>query len=258
VAERLAAGKVGCNKIFSDVKHERKAVVLTHYNLYLLRSFTLQHVFSPYFLISNGIDLRKHTPVKNAFHLLLVSLTGRTMLWLGLNGIAYKTKLHVFLIWQALMVVLTLPMELGTCEWALSTHPRLAEKLFGTLHAWGGLLAGAGMPPVDNSEHVSALAGIKHDCYHVQTYLAIMFGYVMPAVVIWLYETSVWKEFLVSEPTDLTWPGGPTSREIGQALAMLQEKETRKQQEIPTHKLQRVSLVVLGTTLSVSSAYCLN
>ena len=153
-------------------------------------------------------------------------------------------KFKNFVIIQPILVLLAVPLEMESCDWAAKAHPTPTAAAFLPLQRWGMILGMAAMPIniVNNATGSFSLAAAAaaaaaaagadesaalHACHRVYGFLFTFLAGVMTCYILWWLEKKSWKRFL--SPTtpieNIAWPGCPPVGELRSALEEVRYEE---------------------------------
>lgn len=160
-----------------------------------------------------------------------------------MNSLMYRMKFNVFCTAQPLILLASIPLEWGHCS-TIADVPA-AATVFPALAAVGDAVVGSLFPVSSMMDWANTTANstVYQDCVRFHTWYVFFLGFVVPAFIIWKLERQVRIQFLLSEPRDLIWPGGPTEREMAEALTYGQLQQIRFNESHSSDK--RMSGVVL-------------
>lgn len=137
--------------------------------------------------------------------------------------LTYRMQTYKFAIYQSFLLLAAAPNEGLACPRAYEADPVLFRNAFlGAQRVLGRILS-----PTSQLNSSSADDPLIA-CFKVHTWLVVVIALILPGCIIWVLEMRTWWYFLRCNPATLSWPGGPTSQEIGEAMATFKSSRTRK------------------------------
>ena len=188
--------------------------------LFTLHYF-LHHVLGPPILQAAGINFQelRGSSVSNYF---VGYIFSSPMPWWSGDMLVYRMKTFRFIIYQSFLLLAAAPNEGLACARAYESNPKLFTTAFrGAQQVLRRIL-------LPTTQYTGPADDPLIACYKVHSWLVIVIALLIPGCIIWLLEMRTWWYFLRCNPLSLSWPGGPTTQEISEALTCLKQCRARR------------------------------